>query len=213
MNSAATRIGGLCGVASALVIIPAYLVGSPETPASGSEALRYFDSAASFLTANGSLPLLHLLFGLVFIGVLVAVLRNAAGPAGAVYIALIGGAVFLTLTAAGLAAEVAVPAAIVQFNDITVTDYAQPFLALSFWLYHYSQIGSAALIFATAFVVWRTGALPKWTVILAVLGVPALLHAWLGLPSAYCTVAWFGLTGLVLLLLPPKAPQSQSVGA
>jgi hypothetical protein len=76
-------------------------------------------------------------------------MRAAAGPATDVYVALAGGSVFLALTAAGLAA-------IVQFNDVTVTAYSQPFLALSFWLYHFSQIGSAAMIFATAVVVWRT---------------------------------------------------------
>ena len=32
MSGAATRIGGLCGIATALVVIPAYTVGSPEAP-------------------------------------------------------------------------------------------------------------------------------------------------------------------------------------
>ena len=117
---------------------------------------------------HGTLPLLHLLFGLLFIGVLCSMLRSAAGPTGAVYTAVIGGAVFLALTAAGLAAEVAVPAAIVRFDDVTVTDYAQPYLGLAVWLYHYSHIGSAALIFATAYIVWRTGVLPRWSAALAV---------------------------------------------
>jgi hypothetical protein len=51
------------------------------------------------------------------------------------------GVVFLALTSAGLAAEVAVPSAIVTFDDLTVTDHSQPFC-------RYSQIGEAALIFA-----------------------------------------------------------------
>jgi hypothetical protein len=121
MGSGTIRLGGLFGVASAATVIPAYLAGSPEVPNNPSDAHSYFDSAASFLTANGTLPLLHLLFGLLFLGVLVSVLRSAAGPTGAVYSALIGGTVFLALTAAGLAAEVAVPAAIVRFDDVTVT--------------------------------------------------------------------------------------------
>lgn len=211
MASAATRIGGLCGIAAALVIIPAYTVGSPEAPKTSSDAQSYYDSASSFITANGTWALPHLLFGLVFLGALVALLR-AAGPSVDVYVALAGGAVFLALTAAGLAAEVAVPAAIVQFDDVTVTEFTQPFLALAFWLYHFSQIGSAALIFATAIVIWRTGALPKWTAVLAILGVPALLHTWIGLPAAYTTIAWVGLTGLVMLALPAKV-QAESVGA
>lgn len=203
MGSGTTRIGGLFGVASAASVVPAYLVGSPEVPNGPEDARRYFDGASAFLAANGTLPLLHLLFGLLFLGVLVSVLRAAAGPTGAVYVALGGGVVFLALTAAGLAAEVAVPAAIVKFGDVTVTDFAQPFLSLAVWLYHYSQIGSAAMIFATAYVVWRTSVLPRWSALLGVLGIPALLHLWIGVPSAYTTIAWIGLTGLLMLILPP----------
>jgi hypothetical protein len=212
MGSGTIRLGGLFGVASAATVIPAYVAGSPEAPDSPGDAHAYFDGAASFLTANGTLPLLHLLFGLLFLGVLVSVLRSAAGPTGAVYTALIGGSVFVALTAAGLAAEVAVPAAIIRFDDVSVTDYSQPFLGLAVWLYHYSQIGSAVLIFATAYVVWRTGVLPKWSAVLAVLGVPALLHVWIGLPGAYSTVAWIGGTGLLMLAIPPVV-RVESIGA
>nr|WP_090343899.1 hypothetical protein [Mycolicibacterium malmesburyense]CRL75113.1 hypothetical protein CPGR_03427 [Mycolicibacterium malmesburyense] len=211
MGSGTIRLGGLLGVASAGTAVPAYLVGSPETPKAAGAVAAYFDRAATFLTLNGALPLLHLLFGLLFVGVLVSVLRSAAGPTGAVYTAAIGGTVFLALTAAGLAAEVAVPAAIVRFDDLTVTSYSQPFLGLAVWLYHYSHIGSAALIFATAYIVWRTGVLPKWSAALAVLGVPALLHTWIGLPGAYSVVVWVALTGLIMLAIPPVV-RVESVG-
>jgi hypothetical protein len=212
MGSGTIRLGGLFGFASAGFVMPAYLVGSPEVPKSSSDAHAYFDKASAFLTNNGTLPLLHLLFGLAFLGVLAAMLRSAAGPTGAVYLALIAGSVFFALTAAGLAAEVAVPAAIVRFDDVTVTDYTQPFLSLAVWLYHYSQIGSAALIFATAYVVWRTGVLPKWSAALAVLGLLPLVHTWVGLPAAYSTVIWFGLMGLIMLAIPPVV-QVESIGA
>lgn len=211
MGSGTIRLGGLLGVASAGVIVPSYLVGSPETPQDAGGVDAYFDHAATFLTLNGTLPLLHLLFGLLFVGVLVSVLRSAAGPTGAVYTAALGGAIFLALTAAGLAAEVAIPAAIVRFDDLTVTSYSQPFLGLAVWLYHYSHIGSAALIFATAYIVWRTGVLPKWSAALAVLGVPALLHTWIGLPGAYAVVVWMALIGLVMLAIPPVV-RVESVG-
>ncbi|KUH66811.1 hypothetical protein AU184_10395 [Mycolicibacterium novocastrense] len=203
MGSGTIRLGGLLGVACSGAIVPAYLVGSPETPKDTGAVDAYFDSAATFLTLNGTLALLHLLFGLLFLGVLVSMLRSAAGPTGAVYTALIGGTVFLALTAAGLAAEVAVPAAIVRFDDLTVTSYSQPFLGLAVWLYHYSHIGSAALIFATAYIVWRTGVLPKWSAALALLGLPALLHTWIGLPGAYSVAVWVALTGLLMLAIPP----------
>lgn len=211
MGSGTIRLGGLLGVGSAGVIVPAYVAGSPETPNDAGDVQTYFDSAATFLTLNGTLPLLHLLFGLLFLGVLVSMLRSAAGPTGAVYAATLGAAVFIALTAAGLAAEVAVPAAIVRFDDLTVTEYSQPFLGLATWLYHYSHIGSATLIFATAYIVWRTGVLPKWSAALAVLGVPALLHTWIGLPGAYCVTVWMALTGLLMLAIPPVV-RVESVG-
>lgn len=205
MSSAATRIGGVCGIAAAAAAVPAYVVGSPDLPKTADAAGSYYESASSFLTANGTLPLLHLLFGVLSLAVLIAVLRAALGPSAAVYIALIGGTVFLGLTAAGLAAEVAVPAAIARFGDVVVTEITQPFLALSFWLYHCSQIGSATLIFATAFIIWRTGVFPKVTAALAILGVLPLLHTWYGLPAAYSTVVWVAAMGIVLLLFTPKA--------
>jgi hypothetical protein len=212
MGSTTIRLGGLFGVAAAGTIIPAYLAGSPDAPHDSSAAHRYFHDAAGFLTANGTLPLLHLVCMVVFLGVLVAMLRSAAGVTGASTIALIGGVVFIALTAAGLAAEVAVPAAIVRFDDVTVTDYAQPFLGMAVWLYHYSHLGSAAMIFASAYIVWRTGVLPKWSAVLGLLGVPALAHTWLGLPSAYCVLGWIGLTGLLMLAIPPVV-RVESVGA
>lgn len=211
MGSGTIRLGGLLGVASAGTAVPAYLVGSPETPKDASGVDAYFDRAATFLTLNGTLPLLHLLFGLLFVGVLISMLRSAAGATGAVYTAALGGAVFLALTAAGLAAEVAIPAAIVRFDDLTFTSYSQPFLGLAVWLYHYSHIGSAALIFATAYIVWRTGVLPKWSAALAVLGVPALLHTWIGLPGAYAVVLWMVLIGLAMVAIPPVV-RVESVG-
>ncbi|OBF56877.1 hypothetical protein [Mycolicibacterium monacense] len=199
MGSGTIRIGGVCGLICAGAALPAYLAGSPERN-------QTFD-AASFVTANGTVPLLHLLFGVAFLGVLLSLLRSAAGPTGAVYAAVLGGGLFLALTAAGLAAEVAVPAAVTRSSDTAMvdamSDHAQPFLTLAVWLYHYSHIGSAALIFATAYVVWRTGVLPRWSAGLAVFGVLPLLHTWVGLPGAYSMVAWIGLTGLLMLAIPP----------
>ena len=43
-------------------------------------------------------------------------------------------------------------------------------------------------------------------------GVLPLLHIWVGLPAAYSTVVWFGLTGLLMLAIPPVV-RVESVGA
>jgi hypothetical protein len=204
MNSTAVRLGGLCGVAAAATAIPAYVVGSPELPNTPEKLAGYYEKAESFIAANGTIPLIHLFLGIVFIAVLVAVLRAAMGPEPAVYMAVIGGAVFIALTAAGLATEVAIPAVIARFGDVIEVGVVRPFLALSVWLYHYSQIGSAIVMFATSYAIWRTQVLPKWTAAAGVLGILALAHTWLGLPAAYGTVAWMALMGLVLLAFPPS---------
>lgn len=212
MGSGTIRLGGLCGLVCAGAAVPAYLAGSPERPRTLDQANAYFADAAAFTTANGTVPLLHLLFGVAFLGVLLSLLRSAAGPTGAVYTAVVGSGLFLTLTAAGLAAEVAVPAAVTRSQDVTVIEYAQPFLSLAVWLYHYSHIGSAAVIFATAYIVWRTRVLPRWSAGLAVFGVLPLMHTWVGLPGAYSMVVWIGLTGLLMLAVPPVV-RVESVGA
>jgi hypothetical protein len=85
MASTETKIGGVCGVLAAVAMIPAYVVGTPDQPRTPEEAAGYYESASWFVTANGALPMLHVLLGLVFLGVLVHVLRQAAGPSGAVY--------------------------------------------------------------------------------------------------------------------------------
>ena len=64
MGSGAIRLGGVFGIASAAALDPAFLVGSPEVPKNPHDAHSHFDSAASFLTANGTLPLLHTRIGL-----------------------------------------------------------------------------------------------------------------------------------------------------
>lgn len=206
MNSTAVRLGGLCGVGAAAAAIPAYVVGSPELPNTPEKLAGYYKEAESFIAANGTIPLIHLFLGIVFIAVLVAVLRAAMGPEPAVYMAVIGGAVFISLTAAGLATEVAIAAVIARFGDVVEVGVVRPFLALSVWLYHYSQIGSAVMMFATSYAIWRTEVLPKWTAAAGVLGILALAHTWLGLPAAYGTVAWVGLMGLVLIAFPPAVP-------
>ncbi len=187
MDTTTVRFGGAFGVISALTMIPAYLVGTsdkPNTPANG-------------------IPLLHILFGLAFVGVLTAMLRWASGPSPAVYTALGGGVFYFTLTAGGFAAEVAYPAAVVRFGDGIITEFNEPLLTLATWLYHYCQIGSVAMIFATSMTVWRTGVLPKWVAAGAILGVLPLVHAWIPLAApALSSLAWIFLIGLVMLIAP-----------
>ncbi|MFZ0833694.1 MAG: hypothetical protein WAM92_11520, partial [Mycobacterium sp.] len=194
----------------ALVMIPAYLVGTPDAPRTPQAARDYYGRGLAFVTANGTLPLLHILFGLAFLGVLVAMLRHAAGPSAAVYTALAGGVFFFALTAAGLAAEVAYPATVLRFGNMPITEFDQPLLTLATWLYHYCQIGAAAMIFATSVAIWRTGVLPKVTAALGVFGLPPLVHYSIPLPAALSSLLWIFMIGLIMILAPPTARESGS---
>jgi uncharacterized membrane protein len=200
MGTLATRIGGAFGILAALVMIPAFTVGSPDQPHTADEARAYYDAGTSFVTANGTVPMLHTLFGIVFVGALTSMLIRAVGPRAEIYIALAGGVIWLALTAAGLAVEVAFPATIVRFGDVTVNAVSQPLLVLSTWLYHYSQLGAAAMILSSSISIWRTGVLPKWACALGILGIPPLLHTWIPLPAAISTLVWVGLIGVVMLV-------------
>jgi hypothetical protein len=131
--------------------------------------------------------------------VLTNVLRRAGGPSGAVYTALGGGILFFALTSAGFAAEVAYPAAAVQFG-VVPTVFAQPLLALAVWSYHYAQIGGAALILGTAVVAYRSAALPTWVAGAGVLGILPLLHLWVPLVAALSSLLWFAVMGVALLV-------------
>ncbi len=196
MDITTIRFGGAFGVICALAMIPAY-VG------------RTHDSSATFATANGMVPLLHILFGLAFLGVLVAMLRRAAGPTAGVYTALAGGVLFFTLTAVGFAAEVAYPAAVVRFGDATITEFNEPLLTLATWLYHFCQIGSVAMIFAASAIVWRTGVLPRWTAAGVVLGFLPLVNTWIPLPAALSSLVWIFLIGVVMLVAPGGTQESR----
>lgn len=216
MGTLATRIGGAFGILCVLAMIPALLVGSPDQPHTPDQVRHFYEGGSAFVTTNGEVPLLHVLFGIIFVGALTSMLIRAVGPRAEINIAVSGGVIWLALTAAGLAAEVAYPAAIVQFGPATVTDFSQPMLTLSTWLYDYGQLGAAAMILSTSISIWRTGVLPKWACALGILGIPPLVHNWIGLPAAVSTLVWVGLIGLVMLVAAktttPAAIESRAGG-
>ena len=88
------RLGGIFGLLSVVAMIPAYLVGSPDTPGSPEEAGSYFEAGlGTFVFSNGVLPLFHIFFFILFLGVLYGLLRGAEegdGGAGGVRGALPG---------------------------------------------------------------------------------------------------------------------------
>jgi hypothetical protein len=209
------RFGGALGIIAALAMIPAYVVGSPEVPASTDEAADYYEQAALFVSANGWLPILHLIGLMLFLGVLAAVLRSAAPAAHAWRTAAIGGGfVWVALTAAGFAAEVAYPAASLRFEDVTATGVLAPLmLTLASWLYHFCQVGAAVLMIGTAVASYTAGpdgqrAFPRW---FAYASIPfivlALLHTWLPYSywSAIAGLGWLVIASLLLFAAPKPA--------
>ena len=106
MNGNLVRLGGLFGLLSVVAMIPAYLVGYPDAPGSPVEARAYFEAGLDlFVVSNGVLPLFHVFFFLLFLGVLYGVLGSAGDSdrrvgEGLPAAALAGGIVFATLSAA-----------------------------------------------------------------------------------------------------------------
>jgi hypothetical protein len=215
MGTLATRIGGAFGVLCVLVLIPALVVGFGDRPHTAQETHHYYQSGAAFVTSNGVLPLLFILFGLVFVGALTSMLIRATGPRAEIYIAVAGGVLFLTLSAAGFAADVAYPAAIVRFGDVNL-EFTQPLLALAAWFYHYCQLGAAAMILSSSISIWRTGVLPKWASAGAVFGILPLFHTWIPIPATISTLVWIGLIGVIMLVAAkqtaPPAVEARAAG-
>lgn len=211
------RIGGALGIVAALAMIPAYVVGSPEVPASTDEAAEYYEQAALFVSANGWLPVVHLLGVMLFLGVLAAVLRSAAPGAVALRTAAIGGGyVWMALTAAGFAAEVAYPAATLRFEDLTEVGFLAPLmLTLASWLYHFCQVAAAVMMIGTALLSYtaapdRPAAFPRWFAFVSIpFIVLALLHTWLPYSywSAIAGLGWLVIASLLLLAAPKVSPK------
>ena len=137
------RLGGVFGLLAVVAMIPAYLVGHPDAPGSAAEAETYFGVGIdAFVLSNGVLPLLHVFFFLLFLGVLYGVLRSAEdgvrGGGGLPAVGLAGGIVFAALSAAGFAAEIVYPATLLRFGVLEADgQFVLVSLMLSSWLYHF----------------------------------------------------------------------------
>lgn len=203
MDGNLVRLGGLFGLMSAVVMIPAYVVGYPDAPGSLAEADLYFDAGpGTFLFFNGVLPLFHVFFFLWFLGVLRGVLRGAEGEGGALSsVALAGGIVFAALSSAGFAAEIVYPATLVRFEGYDQDDQlAYASLALASWLYHYCQVGASVMIGATSLAALTTGVLPRWLALAGlVVALLTLLHFLLPLLGALAGLAWIATVSAVML--------------
>lgn len=203
------RLGGVFGLLAVVVMIPAYLVGTPDAPISPAEASSYFEAGlGTFVFSNGVLPLFHVFFFILFLGVLYGVLRRAedsvqgGGSGGGLpAAALAGGIVFAALSAAGFAAEILYPATLQRFGDLDPSaPFALAFLTLSTWLYHFCQAGASALVLVTSLVALGTGVLPRWLALAGfVVALLTLLHFLLPLLGALAGLAWVAAVSVLML--------------
>ena len=204
------RLGGVFGLLAVVAMIPAYLVGHPDAPASSAEAGTYFGAGiGTFVFSNGVLPLLHVFFFLLFLGVLYGVLRSAADGTrggggvgvGLPAAALAGGIVFAALTAAGFVAEILYPATVLRFGVLEPTEqFVLVSLTLSSWLYHYCQVGTSVLVLATSLSALGTGVLPRWLALAGfVVALLTLLHFLVPLLAALVGLLWIAVVSVLML--------------
>jgi len=202
------RLGGLSGLLAVVAMIPAYVVGYPDAPGSPLEARSYFGGGlGTFVFSNGVLPLFHVFFFILFLGVLYGMLRSAGGEARGVGVglpaaALAGGVVFATLSAAGFTVEIVYPAVLQRFGDIQPdAAFVLVSLTLSSWLYHYCQIGTSAMALSTSLVALGTGVLPRWLALAGlVVAILTFLHFLLPLLAALVGLAWVAAVSVVMFI-------------
>jgi hypothetical protein len=211
------RLGGLSGLLAVVSMIPAYLVGYPDAPGSLLEAQTYFDAESGmFVFSNGVLPLFHIFFFLLFLGVLYGMLRSPGGETRAVAeglpaVALAGGIVFATLSAAGFTVEIFYPAVLQRFGDLSSdTAFVLVSLTLSSWLYHYCQIGASAMVLSTSMVAVGTRVLPGWLALAGFLvAILTFLHFLFPLVAALVGLAWVAVVSAVMLTGGGRRPRTR----
>lgn len=202
------RLGGVFGLLAVVTIIPAYLVGYPDAPGSPEEASSYFEASLdAFVFSNGVLPIFHVFFIILFLGVLYGVLRRAEDGAqggrggGLPAAALAGGIVFAALSAAGFAAEIIYPATLQRFGVFEPdAQFVLVSLTLSAWLYHFCQVGASVLVLVTSLVALGTGVLPRWLALAGfVVALLTLLHFLFPLLGALAGLAWVAAVSVLML--------------
>ena len=202
---AALRLGGIFGLLAVVAIIPAYLVGHPDAPGSPEEASGNFGAGiGTFVFSNGVLPLFHVFFFILFLGVLYGVLRSAGDGAqggGLPAAALAGGIVFVGLEAVGFVAEILFPATLQRFGVFEPdAAFVLVSLTLSTWLYHFCQVGASAMILVTSLVALETGVLPRWLALAGlVVALLTLLHFLLPLLAALVGLLWIAAVSVLML--------------
>ena len=220
---AALRLGGIFGLLAVVLMIPAYLVGHPDAPGSPQEASGYFEAGiGTFVFSNGVLPLFHVFFFILFLGVLYGVLRGAGddaqgvGGVGLPAAALAGGIVFVGLEAVGFAVEILYPAALQRFGVFEPdAAFVLVSLTLSSWLYHFCQVGASAMVLVTSLVTLETGVLPRWLALAGfMVALLTLLHFLLPLLAALVGLLWIAVVSVLMLtggVEPTGGPRRRTV--
>ncbi len=205
----AARLGGIGGILYVVLFIPAYIVGTPDSPngtATDQGVFDYFaEGIGAFLFFNGWLPIFAFFFLLWFLGALHGVLRSAEGEVEGGWlssVALVGGLVFATLSYAGVAVEIVHPATLSRFEDFEPdSQLVFTSLALASWLYHFCQVGTSVLVTATSLLALRTGVLPRWLALAGfVIALLALLHFLIPLLGALAGLLWIAVVSVLMLI-------------
>lgn len=186
------RLGAVAGILFAVLFVVAIFPFIGESlPGGGvtdAEVAAYFNEASHFTrVAVGAYALaLGSLCFLWFLGALWARLRRAEGAPGGVSAAAFGaGVIVVAMLLAAAAAALSAPSSIELGEETQVGADIARLGWLAAWLLILStMVAAAGLMLATSMVGWRTGAVPRWLVILGVVCALILL----GLGWAFITM-------------------------
>jgi hypothetical protein len=190
-----------------LLLIPSFLLGRPdavEEPISAQGVIEYYTARQdAFVLGNGVIVLFAAFFFLWFLGILCGMLWHAEseGP-WLVFVALVGGLKFITLSRAGTVTEILYAATVSRFDSFEQdAQLAFLSLALSSWLYHFAQVGTSVMVSATSLVVLETGVLPRWLALVGLLlALVALLHFLVPFFGTLANLVWVALVSALLLV-------------
>ena len=191
------RVGGICGLVGALVLIPGYVAGVPDA----SSRAAYEGQAMASVIGNAVPVIIYVPLFLVF---LVALYRRCA-EVKALHVwsalLLVSGGAYLVLVVTGTVSEVSYPSAVTSQPGMTIdAGLLSVLLKTASWFYIFSQVALAVLIVVCGYSALRLNVFPRWLGIIAVIAVVVILtRGAFPLAASIVTPIWIGLLAIAMI--------------